>query len=282
MHGKPLPPSGGNQGRPRRDRPYPETPIMSDTTQEQRNAFENIFSAEAARWHFHDTKDPLIRYVRDRRLHLALDAVRKLAGGSIESLSVLLVCGGVGGEATFFANHGFSDVTNTDFSENALDVCRHRDERLKTRLLNAENMDLEDLSYDLVVVQDGLHHLPRPALGLNEMIRVARKAVIVLEPHTGWVAKAIGTDWERHGNAVNFVYRWNLESFRQLILSQLLDSPKSIRVIRLWDHNSVIHKITSKFGSGSLGIFIAKSIYACLAPINAFGNNFIGILWKTP
>lgn len=255
---------------------------MNDLSQEQREAFETIFSAEGDRWHFHDTKDPLIRYLRDRRLHLALDAVRKLAGGPIESLSVLLVCGGVGGEATFFTNHGFSDVTNTDFSENALSVCKRRDERLKTRLLNAEAMDLEDLSYDLVVVQDGLHHLPRPALGLNEMIRVARKAVIVLEPHTGLVAKAIGTEWERHGDAVNFVFRWNLELFRQVILSQLLESPKSIRVIRLWDHNSVIRKLVSKLGGGSLSLIAAKAIYALLTPLNLLGNNFIGVLVKQP
>lgn len=255
---------------------------MNDNTQEQRDAFENIFSAEADRWHFHDSKDPLIRYVRDRRLHLALDAVRSLVGGSIESFSVLLVCGGVGGEATFFANHGFSDVTNTDFSQNAINVCGRRDPRLKTRILNAEDMDLEDGSYDLVVVQDGLHHLPRPALGLNEMIRVARKAVIVLEPHTGFVAKAIGTEWERHGDAVNFVYRWNLESFRQVILSQLLEAPLSIRVIRLWDHNSVIRKVVSKLGGGALSLFGAKAIYASLTPFNAMGNNFIGVLVKHP
>jgi hypothetical protein len=114
------------------------------------------------------------------------------------------------------------------------------------------------------------------------MIRVARKAVIVLEPHTGWVAKAIGTEWERHGDAVNFVYRWNLESFRQVILSQMLESPKSIRVIRLWDHNSVIRKIVSKLGGGTLSLFAAKFIYTLLTPLNAFGNNFIGVLVKHP
>jgi ubiquinone/menaquinone biosynthesis C-methylase UbiE len=255
---------------------------MTDTTQEQRDAFETIFSAEEERWRFHDTKDPLIRYLRDRRLHLALGAVRELAGSPIEPLSVLLVCGGVGGEATFFANQGFTDVTNTDFSENALKVCNRRDARLKTRFLNAEAMNLEDLSYDIVAVQDGLHHLPRPALGLNEMIRVARKAIIVLEPHTGWVAKAIGTEWERHGDAVNFVYRWNHESFRQVILSQLLESPKSIRVIRLWDHNSVIRKVVSKLGGGALSLFAAKAIYALLTPFNAMGNNFIGVVVKRP
>ena len=251
---------------------------MSDNTQEQREAFEQIFSAEAARWHFHDTKDPLIRYLRDRRLHLAIGTLKRFCPGDLHALSVLVVCGGVGGEASFFANQGFTDVTNTDFSSNALEVCQRRDPRLKTRLLNAEAMDLQDQSYDLVVVQDGLHHLPRPVLGLNEMVRVARRAVIVLEPHTGLVARMIGTEWERHGDAVNFVFRWNRENFRQAILSQVLETPLDIAVIRLWDHNSVIRKIVSKLGGGTASLLASKIIYALLAPINMLGNNFIGVM----
>ena len=251
---------------------------MTDATEEQREAFENIFAAEASRWAFHDTKDPLIRYLRDRRLHRALAEVRKLHGASVENFSVLVVCGGVGGEASFFVNHGFADVTNTDFSSNALQVCQRRDPRLKTHLLNAEAMDFDDRSFDLVVVQDGLHHLPRPVLGLNEMVRVARRAVIVLEPHTGLVAKAIGTEWERHGDAVNFVYRWNREFFRQAILSQLLEAPLAIRVVRLWDHNSLLRKVVSKLGGGGVSLLAARLIYGLLTPFNAAGNNFIGVL----
>ena len=65
-------------------------------------------------------------------------------------------------------------------------LCRSFDERLKTRVLNAEEMsEVEDGSYDLVLVQDGLHHLPRPTLGFTEMLRVARIAAIVIEPHSG-------------------------------------------------------------------------------------------------
>lgn len=253
---------------------------MTESTDEQREAFENIFAAGASRWQFHDTKDPLIRYLRDRRLHKALARVRRLHGGPLEDFSVLVVCGGVGGEASFFANQGFNDVTNTDFSTNALQVCKRRDPRLKTHLLNAEAMDLESESFDLVVVQDGLHHLPRPVLGLNEMIRVARRAVVVLEPHTGLVAKAIGTEWERHGDAVNFVFRWNREFFRQAILSQLLERPLAISVIRLWDHNSLIRKIVSRLGGGFASLFASKLIYGLLTPFNLAGNNFVGILVK--
>ena len=74
----------------------------------------------------------------------------------------------------------------------ALDVCKARDPRLDTRQMDAEALDVPDNSYDIVLVQDGLHELRRPVLGLTEMLRVARRAVIVIEPHTGVVAGLLG------------------------------------------------------------------------------------------
>jgi ubiquinone/menaquinone biosynthesis C-methylase UbiE len=252
---------------------------MNQSIESQRVAFEAIFSAELTRWSFHDTKDPLIRYLRDRRLEKGMARLEHLIGDRRSDYSVLVVCGGVGGEGTYFLNRGYVDVTNSDFSQNALDICHRRDPRLKTLLLNAESTGLPDNSFDLVVVQDGLHHLPRPVQGLNEMIRMARRGVLVLEPHTGMVARLIGTEWERHEGAVNYVFRWNSESFRQTILSQLLESRKSIEVLRLWDHNSLVGKVVSRFGR-HLSLPVARIAYALLTPWNFLGNNFVGILAK--
>src|SRR6185436_5595240 len=111
----------------------------------------------------------------------------------------------------------------SDLSEKAMALCRSFDERLKTRVLNAEEMsEVEDGSYDLVLVQDGLHHLPRPTLGFTEMLRVARIAAIVIEPHSGLVARAIGKTWEVEGDAVNYVFRWNRNILEQTTRSYLL------------------------------------------------------------
>jgi len=252
---------------------------MSATSQKQ--AFENIFSSDLSRWEFHDTSDPLTRYLRDRRLCLAMSCLKSQLGDDLLACSVLTVCGGVGGEATYFANRGFADVTNSDFSENALEVCRKRDARLKTLRLDAEAMDLPDESYDIVVVQDALHHLPRPVLGLNEMIRVARKAVVVLEPHEGLVARLFGTEWERHDDAVNYVFRWNKKLFCQVIFSQLLESEKAIQVRRVWDHNVVVGKTVSGLRGGWCSLVAAKCIYAALKPFNFLGNQLVGVLVKT-
>lgn len=48
---------------------------------------------------------------------------------------------------------------------------------------NAEALSFEDNSFDFVYCKESLHHFPRPMLALYEMIRVARKAVVLFEPN---------------------------------------------------------------------------------------------------
>ena len=248
----------------------------------QKTSFEHTYNTDLLRWRIHDTKDPLIRYLRDRRLERAIALLRQELGKHLTNCSILILCGGVGGEATYFCNLGFTQVTNSDFARNALDICSQRDPRIKTLQLNAESIDLPDESYDIIVVQDGLHHLPRPVAGLNEMIRVARRAVVVLEPHEGLIARLLGKQWERHHESVNYVFRWNRWLFRSVIYSQLLETEKHIYGLRIWDHNSVVRRVVGFFGNGRLSLAGAKFIYMLLAPLNFLGNNFIGVLIKKP
>lgn len=224
------------------------------------------------------TGDPFLRYVRERRLTIALADLRRMLGSDVRSCSVLVVCGGVGREASFFAERGFSDVTNSDFSPAALAACGRRDPRLKTMTLDAESLDLPDGAYDIVVVQDGLHHLPRPVQGLNEMVRVARQAVVVIEPHVSLVGTLLGTMWERQGDAVNFVFRWDGRLFRQVVLSQLLERPVTFRCRRLWDHNVWMTRLFGRIPGARLRILLVRLFYAALRLVPRSGNMFIGVL----
>lgn len=49
--------------------------------------------------------------------------------------------------------------------------------------LNAEHLLLQDGAFDVVFTKESYHHFERPQLGLYEMIRVARRAVVLIEPH---------------------------------------------------------------------------------------------------
>jgi ubiquinone/menaquinone biosynthesis C-methylase UbiE len=47
---------------------------------------------------------------------------------------------------------------------------------------NAENISSDDGSFDYSFCKESFHHFPRPYIALYEMIRVSRKAVILIEP----------------------------------------------------------------------------------------------------
>jgi len=48
---------------------------------------------------------------------------------------------------------------------------------------NAESLSYRDDSFDVVFCKEAYHHFPRPYIALYEMLRVARQAVILIEPN---------------------------------------------------------------------------------------------------
>lgn len=254
-------------------------------TEAQREAFERNFDAPPERWADLDTADPATRYTRDRRLRIAIDRLREVTGDDLSSWSALVVCGGAGGEGSYLVNRGLGRVTVSDFSPRALGHCRRRDPRLDTALLDAERLDLPDACFDLVLVQDGLHHLPRPALGLTEMLRVARRAVVVIEPHAGLVARAFGRTWERNGEAVNYVYRWDERTLVQTVRAYLLERPCAIEDLRCWDYTVLFFRIARRLGRWELASRLQKLIYRVLnvcPPLRALGNMMVAVIVKDP
>lgn len=246
----------------------------------QWRAFRAIYDAGDDRWAFHGDPDPFVRYLGDRRLRCAVGLLDRHARLDRASCRVLVVCGGVGGEATFLLDDGFADVTVSDFAENALEVCRRREPRARTLLLDAERAELADASYDLVLVQDGLHHLPRPVLGFTEMLRVTSRAAVVIEPHDGVAGRLLGREWEDHDGERNYVFRWTGRLLEQAARSYLRDDVDQVVLHRFWDHNVVVGKAARRVARGGDPLRIARRLYAALAPIDRLGNMMVAVVVK--
>ena len=250
--------------------------------EEQEKRFEGAYARSTLKtWEAYDTKDILTRYLVDRRIQLAVKYIMEITKSTPSNFNILVICGGVGGEGTQLLNLGFKTVAMSDFSESALKLCRARDSRLSTIKLNAEQMNLKKGSYDFVIVQDGLHHLPKPICGFTEMLRVAAKGVVIIEPHAGLIARLFGTVWERGEGTLNYAFRWNKLILEQVTRSYLLKLPCDIKSIQLWDHPGVMDKLARFFGGKQLSIYFVKFCYFIL---NTFfwwlGNMMIGIVIK--
>lgn len=193
----------------------------------------------------------------------------------VYSLSVAVLVG----RRYFFKKSGFTNVLNSDLSLEAAKTSKELDSSLKTDYVNAESLPYQNNSFDLVVVQDGLHHLPRPVLGFNEMLRLAKKAVIVIEPRASLVGNLIGTQFEKIDDTENYVFRWSEYSFQAAARSYLLRNIFNIKFISLWDHNVVIRKCV-RFFPKSVQVALARLLYRILDVISFCGNMMIGIVIK--
>lgn len=112
---------------------------------------------------------------------------------------------------------------------------------------NIEKLSLPSKSCDLVLAKECIHHVPRPALALYEMLRVCKNAAIFIEPYDSKVGKIlealkISSQYEKNqeGNLKfrdNFVYRWDKNQLKKTLNSYYLESGYSLNLTFCWLSN---------------------------------------------
>jgi hypothetical protein len=144
-----------------------------------------------------------------------------------------LTIGDSGSDATVLAESGIAPDRIT-----ASSLCTAQLERLQDRgylrgvgieTVNAERIDAPADAFDFVFAKEVYHHLPRPSIGLYEMLRVAREAVVLIEPidfigrpldlmrdivKTLLRRKLVQGEFEYYGN---YTYRMSLRETRKLM-----------------------------------------------------------------
>ena len=114
-----------------------------------------------------------------------------------------------------------ADVLATDLFETPLKMAKDMGLIQKYSVQDVTNLKFEDHSFDIVIAKSCIHHIPKPMLAIYEMIRVARQAVILIEPcEQAWLP---GVD-SNNLSFRDFVRSW-------LKQSGLLDRVRKIRKI---------------------------------------------------
>lgn len=84
-------------------------------------------------------------------------------------------------EAAYLKENG-TIATASDISDAIISKVHELNYIYDYKAINVENIDYADNSFDYVFCREAFHHFPRAYLGLYEMIRVADKAAIIIEP----------------------------------------------------------------------------------------------------
>ncbi len=226
--------------------------------------------------------DPIVQYVIRWRLKEALRHLGKAAHGRLTARSnILVMCAGDGFEGSILCDMGYENVTVSDISDNGMEQAIKRDKRLKCLVLNAENADVNNNSFDVVIVQDGLHHLQSPVQGFTEMLRIAAVGALFLEPHDSLVGNTIGTQWEKNGDAINYVFRWTKKLVQDVACSYLGQDSFQNLSFSFWHHNIVYDRLGKFLGNGVFGLYAIRITKFILDfSFARMGNQFCGLILK--
>ena len=74
------------------------------------------------------------------------------------------------------------DILPTDISPFLLEKAKSAKAINDFAVINAEKMDLKDDSFGVSFCKESYHHFPRPYMALYEMVRISKKAIILIEP----------------------------------------------------------------------------------------------------
>ncbi len=248
---------------------------------------------------------------RDQFLAVLL---RHLKTCHIDTNEKLLVIGGSWQDVELLISAGFKDITLSNFQPE-LEESALLSLQVKVRLLtiDAEQIDLPDGSFDCVFAHEVLHHCRSPHRALCEMLRVASKHIVLLEPNDSLSMRAL--TWAGfsfpyeifsvvyHGNEAggvrdscvpNFIYRWSADEVRKTVSSYLAEYLFLVHAYPYWDFNvdekelsirkeTRIHAITSIMGAKNfLVVLRALQIVLNSIPILRLqGNKFFCCVEKT-
>lgn len=122
-----------------------------------------------------------------------------------------------------------------------------KDKRVSYKIENMENLSFKNSSFEFVFIKEAIHHVPRPHKAIYEILRVAKKAVIFIEPCETFAGKFLNklgltSQYERNqkGNKKyrdNFVYRWNNSEIIKLLNSYYLESGYKVIFSSCWMSN---------------------------------------------
>ena len=84
--------------------------------------------------------------------------------------------------AKYLCEKGLNEVIATSITEKNLKWAKDNNYIKNFKVENAENLSFQDKSIDFILCKESYHHIPRPPIALYEMMRVAKQAVILIEP----------------------------------------------------------------------------------------------------
>lgn len=162
--------------------------------------------AHAKTWFEKDTVDAW----RHQRMYQVLDPIL-IADPGAKWLTV--GDGRYGKDAKYILEKG-CDALASNISDVLLKEAKDLGYISEYKKENAESLSFQDSEFDYVFCKESYHHFPRPMIALYEMLRVASKGVLLIEPNDACI-----------NNKFSEILFRNLKNIIKLLLRRKIDIP---------------------------------------------------------
>jgi ubiquinone/menaquinone biosynthesis C-methylase UbiE len=142
-------------------------------------AHDGSKEAHGRTWLSKDTVDAW----RHRRMYKVLDPVLEVEPGA---KWLTIGDGRYGSDARYIQEKGGS-VLASDISVRLLEEAKKAGYIKEFQRENAESLSFDNMEFDYVLCKESYHHFPRPMIALYEMMRVANKGVVLIEPNDPYI-----------------------------------------------------------------------------------------------
>lgn len=235
---------------------------------------------------------------------------RHVARHRVDLGASTLILGGSQDDVASLRQVGFEDITLSNLEGRF--AGSDATNSVKVIAGDAEDLDLPDGSYDLIFVHAVLHHCRSPHRALCEMLRVARRHVVMLEPNDSSsmrllvrlglsfpyeIAAVVSNEYRLGGvrdtNVPNFIYRWDEDEVVKTVSAFLAEYEVSVDAEPYWSFEvderelaartqTRIPKLMQAVGPKRLlSILAGTQVVLNVPPLRAQGNKFFCWISKT-
>lgn len=137
----------------------------------------------AKTWFEKDTVDAW----RHQRMYKVVDPILM---SEINAKWLTVGDGRYGNDAKYILDKGCKAIAS-DISDSLLKEANDIGYIFEYKKENAESLSFKDSEFDYVLCKESYHHFPRPMIALYEMLRVADKAILIIEPNDYYINNKI-------------------------------------------------------------------------------------------
>jgi SAM-dependent methyltransferase len=248
---------------------------------------------------------PLPRRSHRDRSQFLRELAKVVSRAEISKSGSVLVIGGMQEDADVLRRCGFTNITLSNIESAPHDSASQHN--LPIMAIDAECIDLPNGSYDTIFVHEVIHHCRSPHRALCEMLRVARRHVIMMEPNDSAfmrllcrlrfsfpyeVFAVVDNDYicggVRNSDVPNFIFRWNRHEVYKTTSSFLAEYTFGVDANPYWDfgieEKDLAYRIQTRIGSitkliGAKNfihvLHLAQAVFNRIPVVRAQGNKFL-------